>query len=174
VLVPFLVRFLLGLGGAAAAGLLAFGWRELDPQDPAFTCLTMGAFCAGILALMRSDRALQAVGLAAALALFRLGLVDAEGWGPACAGFVLAPGMLVLGLIFDMLARRGVRFGKFLVIGPLTGGLFLAAAPLIEFHDLTSAGATRTLLQYILLGVVVGDGVGLGVEIADLWVKMRR
>ena len=172
-LVAILERFLLGLLGAFSAGLLAFQWRTIDPQDPAFSCITVGALAAGILALLRSDRPLQAVGLAAAFALFRLGLVEAVGWVPACAGIVLATGILVVGLIFDMLARRGVRFGKFLVVGPLIGGLFLAAAPLLEFHTLTSVGASHTLLQYAFLGVVLGDGVGLGVEIADLLARAQ-
>lgn len=166
-LVAILERFLLGLVGAFSAGLLVFRWRIFDPVDPAFSCITVGALAAGVLALLRSCRPLQAVGLAAAFALFRLGLVEAVGWVPACAGIVLAAGILVVGLIFDMLARRGVRFGKFLIVGPLIGGLYLAAAPLLEFHTLTSVGAARTLLQYTFLGVVLGDGVGLGAEIGD-------
>lgn len=167
-LVTVLERFLLGLLGAFSAGILVFRLRTFDPADPAFSCITVGALAAGVLALLRSGRPLQAVGLAAAFALFRLGLVEAVGWVPACAGLVLGAGILVVGLIFDMLARRGIRFGKFLVVGPLIGGLYLAAAPLLEFHTMTSVGAVRTLLQYTFLGVVMGDGVGLGVEVADL------
>jgi hypothetical protein len=61
-----------------------------------------------------------------------------------------------------------MMFGKFLILGPLIGGLYLALTPLVEFHALTSSSVMWILLEHVLLGVVIGDGAGLGVEVAEL------
>ena len=50
----------------------------------------------------------------------------------------------------------------------LIGGLYLALTPLVEFHSLTSNSVMWILMEHVLLGVVIGDGVGLGVEVAEL------
>ena len=80
---------------------------------------------------------------------------------------MLGAGVFVSATIFDLLARHGLRFGKFLILGPLLGGLFLAVAPLAEFQFLAPVGAMRMLLLYTFIGIVVGNGSGLGVEAAD-------
>ena len=50
----------------------------------------------------------------------------------------------------------------------MLGGLFVALTPMVEFHTLTSNGASRMLMLQVLIGLLIGDGVGLGVELAEL------
>lgn len=162
-----MLRFWMGAAGVLAAGLLVFRSRLFQLGDPAFQCLTVGLLAAGVLALIRGERPLQALTLAAAFGLFRLGLIEQIGWVAAVSGFVLGAGVFVSAMIFDLLVHHGLRFGKFLILGPLLGGVFLAAAPMAEFQFLAPVGSPRTLMTYIFIGIVVGNGTGLGVEAAD-------
>lgn len=167
VLSAILFRFWCGAAGSLAAGLIVFGRGVFDPEATAFFCISVGTLAAGIFALVRVSRGGQALALTVFFALLQRLL---SGWAAAAAGLVFGIGALLVALIFDLLARRGFYFGKFLIAGPLLGGVFLAAAPIVEFSSLTSTGAVRTLLYYIFVGVLIGDGVGLGIEIADLGV----
>ena len=137
-------------------------------HSPQFQCVTIGVFVAALLALVRSSRGGLALVLACAFALFRLGLIRSEGWLAGLTGLVQAGGFLLAVLIFDQLARRGILFGKFLVFGPLIAGVFLAAAPMAQFHDLTRSNALPLVIQQLFIGLVVGNGVGFGMELADL------
>jgi hypothetical protein len=162
-----LARFFLASLGALGAGVLAFGRGVLDPSRPGFYCITVGTLAAGVLTLVRCER----VGQALALAVFYSALQLVQGGlAAALASLVMGGGAVVVALVFDLLARRGFFFGKFLVAGPLLGGVFLAAAPIAEFSALSAPGASRTLLYYFFVGVLVGDGVGLGAELAELGV----
>ena len=162
-----LVRFWLGSLGSLGAGLLAFGRGVFDAQQPGFYCITVGTLAAGVFTLVRCAR----VGQAAALAVFFAAIQQLLGGGAsALAGLVMGVGAVIVAVIFDLLAQRGFYFGKFLVVGPLLGGVFLAAAPIAEFATLSAHGAARTMLYYFFVGVLIGDGVGLGVELAELGV----
>ena len=50
----------------------------------------------------------------------------------------------------------------------LLGGVLLAIGPIVGYHDLIAFDAVRPLLLQTFLGVVVGDGVGLGIELGEL------
>jgi len=174
IVAPALVlRFGLGVALVLAAGLGAFRLAIFDPTAPAFHCVTIGPLLAGLLALLRSDRAAAAAGLAGAFALLRLGFVQSEGWPGPLAGACLVAGALVVSVLFDALARYGIRFGKFLVLGPLLAGLYVAVTPLAELGTLVGSELHVTLLRWAFLGVLIGDSVGLGVEIADLVATVR-
>ena len=162
-----MLRFWMGAAGVLTAGLLAFRSRLFSIGDPAFQCLTVGLLVAAVLALIRGRRPLQALALAGAFGLFRLGLIEQIGWVAAVSGFALGAGVFVSATIFDLLVHHGLRFGKFLILGPLLGGVFLAVAPLAEFQVLASVGSMRALMTYIFIGIVIGNGTGLGVEVAD-------
>ena len=161
-------RFLASMAGGLLVGWFVFGPAVLRPGDRAFHCFTVGALAAALITLMRGSRPGQATGIALGFALVQLGLAEAFGWTRALAGVSLAVGVLLVAWIFDNLARRGVLFGKFLIAGPLLGGVYLAIAPLAEFHSLTWTRAIDTFASYAFLGIVIGDGVGLGAEIAEL------
>ena len=138
-----------------------------------FQCLTASALLAGILALLRSDRQTQAGALAVAFALLRLGFAQSEGWTVAIAGVMHTGGVYLIALIFDLLARRGILFGKFLVVGPLLGGLYLATMPLAGFFTVSGSQLMPHLMRHVFIGLLVGDAVGIGVEVADMWILVR-
>ena len=164
----FLVRFLIGLAGALAAGAVVFRWQILEPGTLPFQCITVGALTAAMLALVRVSRHGAAWLLVAAYGLAGYGFAGALGWLPGTAGFLLAAGIYLVAVIFDLLARGGLVLGKFLIVGPLIGGLYLALTPVTDFHTLTSDDVMRTLMLRFLVGMILGDGAGLGVELADL------
>lgn len=160
-----LARFWLGTFTGVAGGLLVFGRAAVDPTQTAFYCVSVGTVFAGVLALVRCLRVGQAIALVLFFSVMQRMIA---GWFAAATAVVIGIGAVLVAVIFDMLARKGIHFGKFLIAGPLLGGVFLAAAPIAEFNTLTSTDAVRTLLFYGYIGVLIGDGVGLGVEVADL------
>ncbi len=168
VLPALLLRFGLGLAAVLVAGLAVFRLAIFDVDAPAFHCMTIGPLVAALLALLRSDRAGFAVAVAAAFALLRLGFVQSEGWTRPAAGACLVAGAFVVCLIFDLLARYGIRLGKFLILGPLLAGLYVAVTPLAEAGRLVGAELHATFLRWAFLGVLIGDATGFGVELADL------
>ena len=171
-LTSVLLRFWLGMIGGVAGGLVLYGLDVFDPLSPAFKMLTMGSTLAGVLALWRSGARGHAVALAAAYSLFCLGFISAYGWLAAVSGTVVAVGMVAVTMIFDESARR-FPFGKFLFIGPLIGGLLFAVTPMMEFRDLVPLASIDAMIAYGRLGLVLGGGVALGVEVSD-WVLKPR
>lgn len=159
---------LLGALGSAAGGYAVFRQDLFSPGEPPFQCLTVGTLAAMIFTLIRMRRPGQALVLAVAFGMFQLGLVQSVGWIVASSGLVLGCGVFVVGLAFDLLAERGARFGKFLITGPLFAGIYLAAAPLMEFAELSRANVMPALARAMIVGLVMGEGVGLGAEIGDL------
>lgn len=167
-LTSVLLRFWLGLIGAAVAGFSVYRTDIFDPLSPAFRILTLGSTSAGILALWRSSARGHATALAAAYALFSLGFVNAYGLLAALSGVVVAIGLVAITAIFDRLALR-VGVGKFIVVAVLFGGLLFASAPMIEFRDMLPFGAIEAMSAYGRLGLILGAGVGFGTEVSD-WI----
>ena len=168
-----MLRFGFGLSGGLALSFLIFRQAIFIPQSPVFQCLTVSALLAGILALLRSDRLVQAAALAVAIALLRLGFAQSAGWTVAIAGVMHTGGVFLVALIFDLLARRGILFGKFLVVGPLLGGVYLATMPLAVFFKVTGSDLMPYLMRHVFLGLMIGDSVGIGIEVADLLILAR-
>jgi hypothetical protein len=168
-----ILRFAFGLSGGVGFSFLLFRQAIFNPNSPVFECLTASVVLAGILALLRSDRQTQAGALAVAVALLRLGFAQSQGWTVAIAGVLLTGGIYLIALIFDMLARRGILFGKFLVVGPLLGGVYLATVPLAAFYSVTGSDLMPHLMRHVFIGLLVGDAVGIGIEVADMWILVR-
>ena len=162
-----MVRFWSGIAGGALAGLAVFRWSLFQPGHPAFECLTVGALTAGLFALARQSQRGEALALALAFGGVRFLLTPVVRFNALLAGLALGFGLFVVALIFDLLARRGWRFGKFLLVGPLVGGVFLALAPITEQSAMNVHNAAQLLLFRVALGVLIGEGVALGVELAD-------
>ena len=167
----FAARFVAGFAAVLCfAGLL---WRLLPPDFPSPAgCLASGALTAGIFAFVRGGQALQAATLGAGAVSFQLAALWHQGPGHALAAaagnLVEAAGIATSAVVFHLCAERGVRFGKFLLTGPMLAMAFAAAAP----ATLVGAPATdeplRPLLIGGLVGLIVGQAVGLGLEAGEL------
>lgn len=148
-------------------GFVVFRRNIFRPDQPAFDCLTVGALLAGMLTLIRLSRHGQALALVAVYGAFR-SLAPYGRWTHAISGLLLGLGVFLAAVIYDELAKYGLRFGKFLIVGPLVGGAYLAVAPITELRDMTVFNAVYLLLFQLALGIVIGEGVGLGVELVEL------
>ncbi len=161
-----MLGFVLGCAGAAGLALLVFGEAALDLATQGSRCLTLGVLLSGLIAFVR----LEARGLAAALALGHGAAAIAFSgppWQQSIATALIGAGACLVALVYDELDRAGVRFGKFLVTGPLLAGVTLAVAPLTEW-GVPASETGKALLFQILIGVLAGDGVGFGAELAGL------
>ena len=163
-----MVRFWAGIGGGLLAGLAVFRSSVFHPTHPGFECLTVGALASGIFTLVRQSHRGQAFAVALAFSGVRFVLSPVVRLNAAISGLALGLGLFVVALIFDLLARGGWRFGKFLVAGPLVGGVFLALAPITELAGMNVHNAAGLLLFRLALGVLIGEGVTLGIELAEL------
>jgi hypothetical protein len=67
-----------------------------------------------------------------------------------------------------------VRVGKFLLLGPALAGVYLAATPALTLWSVSTATVTRDLVANMFLGVVIGDGIGFGIEMIDLVLDRPR
>ena len=173
-----LLRFAAGAVASVLAGFAFFRADAFDPAGRWFQCVTIGALAAGILALVRTGRYGHGAALAAAFALVHVGYSWTQGWSRALAesgwAIVIGGGVLIACLIFDALEGHVFRVGKFATLGPLFSGVFLAAAAVRLLCPAWGEDALRAMLHQILVGLVVGDATGLGVELVELLPALRR
>jgi hypothetical protein len=171
------VRFAAGALGGTAAGWFAFRDDIFNAASPAFQCVTIGVLAAAILAMVRSGFSVGALRVVVAFALLQFGATWRLGTSSALAmaawSVCIGLGVFLAAVVFDLLARLDIRFGKFLVVGPLLGGIYFAATPLASFVAGQPEGVLRSLWWNAFLGIVMGDGVGAAVEIVELFVKPR-
>lgn len=167
-------RFWLGSLIAALFGYATFGERVLSPRHGGFECIVLGVLAAAMLALVGTRRPVQAAVLIPIYGGLHLAFAPGTGWRIVLSALLLGAGAFLVALIFDQLSRHGVRFGKFLVTGPLLGGVCLATAPLSQFHALNMYDSFDPLMVQLFIGIVIGDGAGLGVELIDLYFHSRR
>ena len=167
-----LLRFVAGCSASLLAGAFLFHARIFEPDSAWFQCLTVGALLAGVLALTRIGRPGQALLLAISYTLVQIGYAWTQGWRRALAetvaSAVVAAGAVVVAQIFDLLDRDGYRFGKFALLGPLLAGVFLASATLTLVGLSPADDVFGLLVRQVFVGLVVGDSVGLGVELVEL------
>lgn len=192
-----LLRFGAGWAGSLLLGFAVFGlldaasrafgpfavfrgmWRSVfDAGRPPFQCVTVGAFLAAVFALVRGARPAGALGLAGGVVLVELGTVVQTGWGRGVSRplwwLSVGAGAFAVAAVYDGLAARGQRLGKWLVSGPLLGGVYLAATPAALLETPAGHPVLSGLLLNALLGLVIGDGVAFGVELVELLPRLRR
>lgn len=172
-----LVRTAIGAACSIALGYLVYGTDALDSQLPHFQVVTVGILMAAVVALWEGGAPRTSVLLVAAFAAQQVWTTVGQGWNKTLAlglwCVIVGLGLVHIGLIWTLLDRRGLRFGKGLIAGPLLAGVFFAATPAAALAAVSPAHAIRTLVGNLLLGVVIGDGVGLGIEIVDLALRPK-
>jgi len=166
-----LLRFGLGAAGGAVASVLAYRSLAFTANHHLADATLVGLLLAAQLALVRGSEHRKAALLALLFVLIRFVL---RGFGTPTevifsllADLVLAFGILLVAVIYDLLAGIGPRVGKFLLVGPLLGGLYLAVTLVAEFPGMHAFGSILSMLLSVFLGCVVGNGVGFGVELAE-------
>lgn len=164
-----LIRFGAGFAGSVLLGLAVFGGAVFRPAYPAFECVPLGALVAATLALVRTSFRGQAIVLMFGFGGLNLALTADPAWSTVASGILLVPGLFGVALIYDLLSRSGMRFGKFLLVGPLVGGVFLALAPITELDSMNVSNAASVITLRFALGVVIGEGATLGVELAEMF-----
>ena len=172
----FLSRFWFGVAFGVLNGFVVFRWALFQPDQASFEGITVGVLLAGSLTLVRLRRHGPALALALAYGAFRLAFAPYGRLSAGLAGLLIGLGVFLVAVVYDELARNGLRFGKFLIVGPLLGGVFLAVAPISQFDSMTLFNAVSPLIFQAALGIIIGEGVGLGVEVAELfsWLVERR
>jgi hypothetical protein len=171
------LRFLAG-GALAVLAATALFPEALDgiEQRPV-PAIAVGLLAAGILALVRVERPALALSLAVAAAVLELGLSIDHGWPRAAlepAWLLLAGGGAFLGaVVYDGMARRGYRFGKFFVMGTLVAGAYVALTPVALLGHPMARPAGAEMMLNAFLGILVGDAVALGVELLELVSRSR-
>ena len=166
-----LTMFVAGMAGSVGAGWVAFRAGIFRSDLPSFQVFTTGALMAGVLVLTRVGRPSAARVFGIAWIVYQFGTATAERRSQLAAHMIWAvtmtAGVFIISWIWDLLLRRGVRLGKALLAGPLLGGVYLAAAPVTLLGGVSPNGALRSVLLTLLLGIVIGDGVGIGVELIE-------
>lgn len=173
----FALLWTAGLLGTVLAGSLAFGWAVFVPGRPPFQAINAGLLVAGVFAAVRASRASTAIALVSGWTALHLGVSLEAGWPDVIArpGWCLGIGfgICLAAAVFHRLAQRGYAFGKFLIAGPMLAGFWVAATPVSLLGRGVHERLLADLLMNAFLGLVIGDGAGLGVEAAE-WALDRR
>lgn len=183
-------RIVSGFAGAAGAGWLvldlfrAFGLAGparisvLDPGRPGFQCITTGLLFAAILAFVRVGKPAVCLLLGVAAAAMQVGVFLSSGFPRVVTRplwmAIVAATLILAALVYDALAKSGHRFGKFLVVGPIVAGVYFFATPLLLLGGSAREPYLAELLLNGLLGLILGDGAALGVELAELGMGSRE
>jgi hypothetical protein len=167
-----LLRFWAGTATGIAVGWLAFRDLLFDPRLAYSQVVTIGLLLAALLSLRRAGSPVVAFSVASLFVAWQLWQAPSLGAsrivGHVAFTAVLAVGALACAALYEALLARGFRIGKFLILGPVLAGAYFAATPLLSLGEAGTAGVYRDLLANVFLGVVIGDGVALGVELVDL------
>jgi len=173
-----LAMFAAAMAGSLAGGWVAFRAGIFRPELPSFQVFTIGALMAGILTLTRIGRVSAAAVLGVGWILYQFGEVMDDGLFRIVSHTIwsvtMVTGIFIITLIWEFLARRGFRLGKALLAGPLLGGVYVAAIPVTLLEGVSSGSALRSMLLTLFLGIVIGDGVGIGVEIVEVGGNLKQ
>jgi len=173
-----LIHFGAGIAGGSAACLLAFRTLDALPSLQASQIIFTGLLLAICLTIVRTIHPAVGVVLCVIFALGRLGLLELNGsvqmFSTLFTDLVLGLGAMLIAVIFHLLAESGLKLGKFLLVGPLVGGLFVATTMINEFFSPLPGDPLIAILIGVFLGAVVGNGVGLGVELVELHPTYRN
>lgn len=185
------LRTLCGFAGSALAGFVIFdvaragrpdatGFQAtiLDPTRVASQSLSVGLIAAFIFALVRTRRIAPCLAVAVGWSALMLGQAIGAGGGVVLVArplwaLSLAAGLFLTALLFDALAKTGFRTGKFLFTAPLIAGSYAAAAPAALAGTPHGSGLLRDVLMFALVGLVIGNGTGFGIEAADFFIGPR-
>jgi len=160
------------MAAAVPAGWLLLPGEFFVDTGHLTLCLVVSTLVAGILSLVRGGHPRGALAVVGAFGLLQLGQTWSQGARAAIVmvtwSVVVGTGIFLAALIFDRLAELGYTVGKFLLLGPLVGAVYLASTPLAGLSNVLDLDVVTTMWLFTYLGIVIGDGAGFGVEVIDL------
>lgn len=181
---------LFGFVGVIAAVLVAFGRSMLSMPYELWMLIPVGLLTAIMLAMVRAGWIRRAMMLAFAVAPIRYLITNSEtvsassdrliSWIPVTSarvaefvgdivgGLVLGFSVFAVAIFFNEMDRRGWKFGKFLLVGPMLGFLWVGLVPLEQIAQMAHSVSRQDLFYGFFHGVIVGDGVGLGAELYNM------
>lgn len=170
-------RLVAGTAMSTLGGWIFFRSDVFDFGKVQSQCIVVGLLASGVIAVFRIGRPIWGLGLAAGFAVLQIVLASGGGVPRATTiglwSLAVGLGLCVLAVVFHRLAQLNFLIGKFLVMGPLLGGIYFATTPLASL----SAGRYGEALSYLwsnaYLGIIIGDGMALGMELVELvpWVR---
>lgn len=167
-----MLRFWAGTTTGVLAGLLRYRGDVFVPTERPFECIYISALAAGMLVTVRADRPRHGLTLVVGFALLQLSFNAHAGLARALTagvtGLFVGGGLFLVAVMFDSMARGGLRFGKFLIAGMMLAWLYFAVTPVASWGRLLMRRAFDDLMENFVLGMTVGLGVGIGVEIVEL------
>jgi hypothetical protein len=173
--IPYaLVMFAAAMAGSVGGGWVAFRAGIFRPELPSAQVFTTGALMAGVLCLTRIGKIVPALILSLAWFLYQGGAVmeSRDSLSEIAAHLawclILVIGVFIITVLWELMMRRGIHLGKCLLAGPLLGGVYLAAAPVTFLGNISPNTVMQSMVLTFFLGIVIGDGVGLGVELVEL------
>jgi hypothetical protein len=173
-----LAYILLGVAGSVGAGLLTYGGRFLQFPRPAVPFLLVGL--AG--ALIYASAQLRGLGLTLLMAvLFYLSQLALLGSlrGPALAAKLVDAAILTgpvgTALVVSAYLSRAlgrIKFGKFALTAVVVAVGYTVMVLLwlvkVRPEQASQSALTQAVLAQAFIGLKIGAGIGLGVELVDL------
>jgi len=165
----FFLTIFLGIAGSILVGFLLYGGRIFDSHLPHFQFVAFGIIGAVFYATLKY------ISLRAALvALLMLYIMQVITAGSTTFDWLLRDFVYVGGIgfavhnfaAFTERELRGWRFGKFLALGLIMAIAYAAITSILCILTRTCIGAA--LFPSLIKGFLIGGGLGLGLEIAEI------
>jgi hypothetical protein len=163
---------LIGVMGSGLMGLLAYGGEVLNYTSPAFAFLSFGLSGAFIFAFFHTRGTSEAITVAVVVSTVQFGL--SLGWIKPINAVIWSYGVnipvVVLAFLFDGSLAR-FRNARFLFIGALYGAGFVALSFFTAWIGGVETMPADVFRSNLLDGVLIGCGLGIGVEAAEMLVR---
>jgi hypothetical protein len=163
---------LIGVMGGGVMGLLVYGGEVLNYTSPAFAFLSFGLSGAFIFAFFHIRGASEAT--IAAVVVSTIQFAVALGWVKPINAVIWSFGVnlpvVALAFLFERSLAR-FRNARFLFIGALYGVGFVSLSFFTAWIGGIESMPAQVFRSNFLDGVLIGSGIGIGVEAAEMLVN---
>jgi len=160
-----------GLLGSATAGLIRYGSDILTPMNIAFAYVAFG-LSGGFIFAFYHVRGLSNT-ITAAVSVSALQFVTGVAWLPVLNSAIWSFGVNLAVVALAFLFERklaSLRQAKFVVVGLVYGALFVLLTLLVAALTKTDPLPAMVFRENFIDGLLIGLGLGLGVEAGEAFV----